>query len=1013
MKKLTASVLSVVLTASFTLVSAQKDSIKTQEIEGVVVTALGIKREKKSLGYATQEIKGDDLNGGAATGNVTNLLSGKAAGVEIRRNTNLGGSTNVVIRGTKSVTGNNQALWVIDGVPIDNANTNSTYQQQGGAGFDYGNAASDINQEDIESINILKGAAATALYGSRAANGAVIITTKKGKRRNDKIGITFSTEYTNGSVDKSTFAKYQNEYGAGYGPYYDDPSGYFLYFDVNGDGIDDLVQPTSEDASYGAAFSPNLMVYQWNAFTPYSSNFGKATPWTAAKNGPGTFFKNSHSFANSVTIENGWEKSNILVSYSNLLQTGILPNSELRKNQLSGRFSQELSDRLTANIYASVTLQDTKGRNNTGYSGNIMTMFRQWWPLNVDVQELRSVYENSNGQNVTWNWSDPSSADGLKPIYWNNPYFERYQNYQTDNRNRWMGYASLQYKVTDWMNILGRVSIDTYNALQEERKAVGSIAESFGLSPVDESSGYQRFTDQFKEINYDVMANFNKKLSEDISLTGVLGTNIRRVTRDQVLASTLGGLVQPGLYALGNSRYELPFPAESTVQSGVNGYFAQASLGYKDTYFLDGSIRRDASSTLPSSNNSYWYPAVSGAIVFSNLIGQDWLSFGKLRANYAEVGNDAPPQRLITTYNRNFNFHGFPSYTLPNTLNYPNLQPERTKSMEAGIEASFFNKRVGIDVAYYDTRSFNQIIANAVSGFSGATSAYINGGEIQNKGVEVQLNITPLKSPNFAWDINLNWSKNNNKVLSLPSGTENIQLGAFQQGVTINATVGQPYGTIQGTDFVYLNGQKVVNATSGRYLMTSTSNNLIGNINPDWIGGIRNRITYKNVSLSFLIDAQKGGDIFSLDMAYGLATGLYPETVGNNGLGQPIREGGIILPGVNPNGNPNATYTAAPDQYGNNYGYRRAPNAAFIYDASFIKLREAALTIAIPKRLYAGTFIDDMKFSIIGTNLWIIHKNLPYADPESGLSSGNLARGYSVGSLPTTRDIGVNFTFKF
>ncbi|MEO8516417.1 MAG: TonB-dependent receptor, partial [Flavobacterium sp.] len=683
--------------------------------------------------------------------------------------------------------------------------------------------------------------------------------------------------------------------------------------------------------------------------------------------------------------------------------------SSLKKNQLSAKFTQKITDKLTLNTYSAVTLQNTVGRNSTGYNDNVMTNFRQWWQTNVDVKQLEQVYNASGGQNITWNWSDVSSPDGLKPIFWDNPYFTRNKNYSSDNRNRFLGYASLNYQLYSWLNLTGRVSLDSYTELQEERRAVGSIASNFGLSPVAESSGYQRFDRKFKELNYDMMLNFNKKFGADVSLNGIIGSNIRRQYIDNVLASTIGGLVVPDLYTLGNSRYELPFPIENKFTWAVNGIYAQASLGYKDTYFLDGSIRRDASSTLPKGNNSYYYPAVSGSLVFSNLLNQSWLNFGKLRANYAEVGNDAPPQSLENTFIRNSNFHGQPAYSLPNVNRNPHLKPERTKSYEIGLEATMINKRVGFDVSYYITNSVDQIVSGAVSSASSFTNAVVNGGEIENKGIEVQLTLTPLKAKDFQWDVIANWSTNKSKVISLPGGLENLQLGSFQQGVTINATPGEAYGAIKGTDYVYLNGQPIVNQTTGRYLTTTTSDNTIGNITPDWIGGVRNKVTYKNLSLSFLIDMQKGGDIFSLDMAYGLATGLYPETAVGN-----IRETGIIHPGVAPDGSPNTVYTTAPDQYGNNYGYRREPNKSFIYDASFVKLREASVTYDLPKKfLTDASFIKSVRFSLVGTNLWIIHKNLPYADPESGLGSGNLSRGYSVGSLPTTREIGLNLTAKF
>lgn len=972
------------------------------ELEGVVVTtAMGIKRDKKSLGYAAQQISAKDLSGGAGSTNVSNLLSGKAAGVEVTRNNNFGGSTNVVIRGSKSLTGNNQALWVIDGVPIDNSNSNATSQQVGGGGYDYGNNASDINQEDIETINILKGAAATALYGSRAANGVVMVTTKKGKSNDNKIGFTFSSGYTSGTIDKSTFPTYQNRYGSGYGF-----GSSFL-----GTGAPDTVD-TSNDASDGDIFN-NQLVYQWDAFTPFSPNFGKATPWTAAKNGPVTFFNNANTFVNSISLEKSTDRSNLSMSYVNTNQTGILPNSELKKNQLSARFSQKVTEKLTANAYASVTLQNTLGRNSTGYNDNIMGNFRQWWQTNTDVQAQKDVYFASGGQNLTWNWADPTDSSGLVPAYWDNPYFTRYQNYSSDDRTRLFSYASLNYEITPWLSALGRVSLDTYKQIQEERRAVGSIASGFGLSPVDEASGYQRNDINFQEINYDVMLNFNKKIGSDISLNGVLGMNIRRNDRDNVLSSTIGGLVTPGIYALSNSRLDLPFPKESKISSGVNGLYAQGSIGYLDTYFIDASIRRDVSSTLPSNNNSYVYPAISGSFLFSNLVKKDWLNLGKFRVNYAEVGNDADALQLNNTYTRVSNFQGQPLYT--NALltpfrsinKNPNLKPERTKSFEIGLESSLLDRRLSFDITYYKTNSVDQIVSAAVSSASQYTNAVVNGGDIENKGFEIQLSGIPIKTKDFSWEVIVNWSNNKSKVVSLPNGLDNLQLGSFQSGVTINAAPGEPYGALKGTDYIYTNGQPTIDQSNGKYMISTSSANVIGNVTPDWIGGIRNKFNYKNITLGFLVDTQKGGDIFSLDMSYGLASGLYKETA----IGD-MRENGILNQGVAPDGSPNTVKTKG-GSVANSVGYQAAPNKAFIYDASFVKLREVSITYNFPKSMFENSFINNASLSLLGSNLWIISKNLPYADPESGLSSGNSSRGYSVGSLPTTRDIGFNLTFKF
>jgi TonB-linked SusC/RagA family outer membrane protein len=994
-----------------------KMSDNSVELEGVVVTALGIKREKKSLGYATQEIKGADITSGAGSGNFMNELSGKIAGVAIRRNNNFGGSTNIVSRGIKNLSGNNQMLVVIDGMPINNSNTNSnTGSQTTGRGttYDYGNNAMDVNPDDIESVNVLKGAAASALYGYQAGNGVILITTKKGKANKKGMGVTVSSEFVTGSIDKSTFVNYQNKYGAGYGVYYEDPSGYFLYRDVDGDGTEDLVVPTSEDASYGAAFDPNLLVYNWNAFTPYSDYYNQATPWTAAKNGPASFFETPVSLNNSISLENSNDKSSILMNFNNFKQNGIMPNSELKKNSLSARFTHQISDKLSVSGYANYNAQKTIGRNSTGYNDNIMSTFRQWWQTNVDVQELKQVFERSNGQNVTWNWSDPTN---LTPIYWDNPYFTRYKNFQSDERNRFIGYSKLEYKINDWLSASGKVSTDSFSELREERRAAGSVAAEFGVNRFDEKSGYQKYTRQFSEQNYEFLLNFKRNLTENLNLNGLVGGNILRNRVTSTLNSTEGGLIVPGIYSLSNS-YVSPFGIENETDTGVNSYFASASLGYKDMYFIEGTARRDAFSVLPKNNNVLNTFSFSGSYVFTSAINKSWLTFGKLRAGFAESPLDAPPAHsLVDNFDKINPFGGSQLYSVPSTKNNPNLQPVKSATKEIGLEMQFLNKRVGFDVSYYNTLSEGQIFPVAYSAATGYTAKYVNAGSVLNKGIELQFNLTPVKLKDFQWDMNFNWSNNQNEVVSLAPGIENLQLGSYQGGITINAQVGQPYGSIKGTDFTYLNGERVVGA-NGRYVINASTNNVIGNITPDWVGGVRNSFGYKNISLSFLIDMQKGGDIFSLDQSYGLATGLYDVTAGNNELGNPIRNtiadgGGVILPGVQADGTPNTVRTPAPDFYGNVSGYRRQPNKAFVYDASYVKLRELNITYNLPSSIVSKLKLTELKFSIIGSNLWIISKNLPYADPESGLSSGNLSSGYSAGSLPTTKNIGCNLTLKF
>lgn len=997
----------VTVGASNTLnVTMQEDASVLDE---VVVTALGIKREKKSLGYATQEVKGDAVSN-VKSSNFVNSLSGKVAGLDIKTSGTLGGSTNVVIRGNNSIAGNNQALFVIDGVPVDNSNSNSAGQKAGRGGYDYGNAASDINPDDIESINVLKGAAATALYGSRASNGVVMITTKKGTSKKG-VGITISSSLTMGTADSSTLPTYQNKYGAGYGPDYASEDGYFELYDVDGDGIKDLTTPFTEDASYGAAFDPSLMVYQWTSIYPQlESTYQKATPWIAGKNNPNSIYKASITAVNSVSLDGGNETSSFRLGFTNLLQEGNLPNSEIKRNTINFSGSHELSDKLTASTTFNFIKTDGKGRYGTGYSSkNVMQQFRQWFQTNVDFKEMQQAYFSTR-ENITWN---PKSPNNLAPAYSDNPYWTFYENYETDTRSRYFGNFALDYEITDWLSVMGRFAYDSYSELQEERINVGSA----------DVSEYTRYNNNVAEYNYDLMFTFNKDLSDKLNLEGNLGANIRQNKQNSIFAGTNGGLNLPGLYALSNSVSPINAPAEYDATSVVDGQFARASLGYDNFAYLEGSYRTDRSSTLPKENNRYGYYSVSGSLVFSQLIDARWLSFGKLRANYAEVGNDTNPYRVFNTFGIGTPFNGNGIASNPGTQSNLNLLPERQESYEIGLEMQFADRRVGFDVSYYNTQNINQITAIPLSTATGYTSAILNAGTIENKGVEVQLNLTPIKSEDFQWDITANWSKNESLVVELLGGIKNLQLASLQGGISINATPGEPYGTIRGTDYVYTNGQKTVRP-NGYYASTGTNNNIIGDINPDWKGGVFNNFRYKSFNLNFLIDVQKGGDVFSLDTWYGYATGLYDFTAASNDLGNPVRNpivgtpgnyaansGGVILDGVQADGSPNNVRADATTA-GNPWGYARSNNAAHVYDAGYVKLREASLSYNLSPKVLEQMAFTGVSISIIGRNLWIIDKNTPYADPEAGLSSGNV-QGYQSGSYPSIREIGASLKLQF
>jgi TonB-linked SusC/RagA family outer membrane protein len=969
------------------------------QLDEVVVTAYGIKREKNTLPYAAQQISGDDVNK-TRISNVASGLSGKISGLQITQGNGIGGSVNVVIRGAKSLTGNNQALFVVDGVPVDNSNNNSNGQKNGNGGYDYGNAAADINPDDIQSINVLKGAAATALYGSRAANGVIMITTKKAR---SGFNVTLNSGLTVGTIDKSTYIKYQKEYGAGRSDPYDRNG--FLLSDVDGDGVQDLVVPTFAPRSWGPHFDPNLMVYHWDAFDPASPNYKKAKPWVAAANGPETFFENSVSNNNSIYMDGVSGKATFKLGYTRNEEKGIVPNSRIMKNIINFAGSYKITEKLTASAMVNFSKVDGKGRYGTGYDGgrNVNVMLRQFGEVNVDMKEQRDAYFR-NRKNITWNWSDPRLASGIVPAFYNNMYWTVYENYETDSRTRTFGNVALNYAITDWLNILGRVSVDTYNEVQEERTAVGSIGVS----------SYSRFNRSYSETNYDLLATVNKDLNEDFKLNALAGINLRRNSISSISAATSGGLIIPNLYYISNSKGTAIAPAESYQPKAVDGYFAGATLGFRNFLTVDGTIRRDRSSTLPEDANSYNYYAISGSWVFSqHLRNLSWLTSGKIRLNYATVGNDAPFGSVKDVYDQPTPVGNVILFSLPNTKNNTELKPERTNSREIGLEMSFLKNRIGFDVSYYHTNTIDQIIGVAVSTATGYSNKYINAGDIENKGIEASLFGSPVSNKNFAWNITVNFTRNRNKVLSLYNDSKNLQLGSFQGGVSLNASLGQPYGILQSNTFQYLDGQRLVNA-NGLYTPSTTTSNIIGDVNPDWIGGITNSFRYKNFNLSFLVDVRQGGDVFSLDMYYGQASGIQPESVGLNDLGNPKRDpvangGGIILPGVTADGKPNTKRV----QINSNNSYV-LPQSEFVYDASYVKLREAALTYALPTKLLGSVqkYIKGIDISLIGRNLWLIHKNVPYADPEENLSSGNV-QGYQSGAYPTTRSIGLNLRVKF
>ena len=960
-----------------TTIDVQMQTDITQLSE-VVVTALGIEREERALGYAVQEIEGETLTK-AREVNMVNSLSGRIAGVQVSgASGNMGGSSRILIRGVNSVAGNNQPLFVVDGVPLDNSNFTSTDQERGAGGYDYGNMAQDINPDDIASISVLKGPSAAALYGTRAANGVILITTKSGEGQRG-IGVSVNSSVTIDNV--YILPDYQDEYGGGNGPF----SQY--------EGED--IAYTAFDESWGPRLD-GRPVRQWYSFYEGDPDFGQATPWVAHPDNVRDFFETGVTLNNNVALSGGNENSSFRLSYTNVTQNFVLPNSELDRNTLNFSGSTKFTDKFTASISANYVVNEALGRSGTGYDGNnVMQQLNQWSHRQMDMDKLR-VYETTEGIHRTWNIGGPTS---LAPYYSDNPYWTRYKNYQNDDRERLFGNLTLKYDFTEWLSLTGRVMTDFYTDRREERIAVGSQAIS------EYSEGIREVT----ETNADLILNFDRRLSEDFSLNAFVGGNIRINSYHRNVGTTQGGLNVPDFYNLNNSASSVLID-DYFEERQINSVFGSASVGFRDMVYADFTLRNDWSSTLPVDDNAYLYPSVSGSFVFSELgplQTSGILSFGKLRAGWAQVGNDTDPYRLGITYVPKESFGADPRFTVPNDLNNPNLRPEKTNSWEVGADLRFFSDRVGLDVTYYSSVSTDQIFTVDISGTTGYGAQIINAGEVTNKGVELQLRATPVVTDNFQWDLIVNWARNRNEIVELAPGIETYTLANAPFSVSVVAREGEPYGAIMGFDFVYDDeGNKVINP-SGTYAVTSEQVPL-GNAMPDWTGGITNTFSFRGVTASVLIDGRKGVDIFSISNMFGKYSGMLQETVDNN-----VRELGIIAEGVvnvgtpeNPQYEPNTTRLAAIDYFQGLYGR----DAAHVYDGSFIKLREVTLGYTLPAGLLENTPFRNVTLSVVGRNLALLYRKIPHLDPENTLSSGNV-QGIEGAQLPSVRSWGFNLSF--
>ena len=953
-------------------------------LDEVVVTALGVSREKKALGYSVQEL-GNDAFTDAKTENVVRSLTGKIAGVQVTSGTAIGSSSKVLLRGASSITGDNQPLFVVDGVPMDNADYSSGNQQRSVGGYDYGNAIQDLNPDDIESVSVLKGPAAAALYGSRASNGAIVITTKSGKgyQASGKRGLGISVNSGVAFNNVYVLPTYQNSYGGGPSQAWADT--------IDGQFIPDYAL----DGSWGPALD-GTPVRHWDSWYDYEGDagFGEVRPWEPTPNDIDQFFQTGVTLSNNVSVMGATDESSFRLSYTNHDQTGVYENSSLDRNTLSFSGSQKVSEDLEASVTANYVQQHGMGRPLTGYGESVMSQFTQWYHRQLDMDRLRN-YKNPDGTQRTWNRLSPTNPD---PNYFDNPFWERYENVQNDQRDRVFGNITMKYKINDVFSLMGRALSDFYIDRREERIAVGDVRES----------SYSETTRQLQETNLDAYLNFADDLSDDLNLTGFVGVNQRIRNYKRLNAYTLGGLNTPGLYTVNNGAdgYEV---GDFTSQKKVNSVLASASFGFQRKFYVDVTGRNDWSSALPEANNSYFYPSATASYVLSEDLDIDGISFAKVRLGWAQVGNDTDPYRTSTTYAVNTNFGNSGSATIPNSQNNPNLRPEKTSSWEAGLELNLFLDRVRFDFTYYNSTTEDLIFNVPVSAASGYSSAVLNAGKTNNKGVELSLAATVAQTDDLRWDIGANFAKNVNELVELADGIENIRYTSLF-GVSLEARPGQPLGTFYGYDYQYDDAGNKLVGDNGFYLRTDEVVPL-GTILPNFTGGVYTTLDYKNLSFYALVDFQDGGSLHSYSNQWGKYSGTLEGTVFDED-GNDMRAAdyaGVVVEGVNATtGEANTVAVNPQTHFFLNQGY--VVHAADQYDASFVKLREMRLDYSLPGDMVDGTPFSNVSIGVFGRNLAILHKNVPHIDPEVATSASNV-QGFEGGQLPAERTIGVNLKF--
>ena len=1006
------------LPLSLTGVSIVQDVLLAEgaiELQQVVVTALGIEREQRSLSYAAQTISGDRLSDNKSN-NVVAQLQGKVAGVQVTNSANPFGSARIVVRGASSILGQNQPLIVVDGIPIDNnAAGNTGFGPQGTptpgvlGGYDVGNAASDINADNIASVTVLKGPNAAALYGSRAANGAIVYTTKSGKGV-PSTGFGVTANFGASAEAPLRLPNYQNQYGQGFYGEFDFVDG---NFHGKNDGADESWGPKLDGRSTGCVRVPGDTLLLIGVPAVYDGShacnqFFGVGPWMAHPNNVRDFWQTGLMVNANVAVARSSDRSNVRLSVGRTNESGMYPNNTNSRTDVALSGGTQVSDHWSAEASVNYINDGMKNQPSQAYEEIDPMQGFIWFGRQVDTRLLK--------QNLYRDPSDPLTQqilvgdkllrrDAPIPYSWNysyhpSPYWMTNVKTTDYSRNRGLGHAAVTYKVNDWISVTGRTGRDWYQNQFRANYPVNSI------SPFN-AGGFLDVGETRSETNNDFLITANRTLTPTLSLTVHAGGNQRKNDYNTNMGQ-VSELVVPGVYTLANSN-GIAFGQLYVTHKKVNSLYGSASLGYKDWLTVDLTGRNDWSSTLPKNANSLFYPSVGAAFVFTDALGlqSSWLSYGKLRASWTRVGNDTDPYQLAAVYGAGTAWAGAPSYTAPDRLPNPLLKPEQTTGAEIGADLGFLRDKLILNATLYQKSTTNQILPVSISGATGYNSAVVNSGEVRNRGIELAANMTPIDRGDFRWNMVVNWSKNTNKVLSLYGGVSRIVVGTYWN-VNVTADSGQPYGNLVGYKWARDNQGHILVDSTG-LPMQDASQTVLGNYNPDWVGGISNSITYKRFNLSFSFDGQYGGQVYSVTKWFGQYSGVLANTLAGRELDW--NNPGYIVPNAMYGNGPLAgqadtSHVLAQDYWHNTF-YAQEPG---IFDATYFKLRELRLGYALPVSVAHFLGFSDANVAIVGRNLLLFARQ-PTIDPETAFDTSN-RQGVENGQLPTARSIGFTMSVR-